>query len=119
MGWLRAAVGGFLIVAPGVTLRLSHREAPTAASRLLLRTIGIRDLVIGVGTVMAGNADDEDDLRRWTSVGLMSDSSDLVASIASRRAIGNVESLGAASAALVFVVGDVLARRSLRGAPTP
>ncbi len=113
MGWSRAGVGVLLIAAPGVTLRLSSREAPTPASLLLLRTIGIRDLVIGVGTLMAADADDDDDLRRWTSVGLMSDALDVVASIASRRAIGPAESLGAATAALVFVIGDILTRRSL------
>ena len=114
MGLLRCTVGASLVLAPEKFLRLSTRETPTGASVLLLRTIGIRDLVLGVGTVRAARSGDEDDLRRWTAVGAASDSLDVIASVASRRAIGNLESVGATLAAGVFVLGDFLALRSLR-----
>jgi hypothetical protein len=114
MGRLRFAVGASLVLAPEKFLRLSSREPPTGAAVLLLRTIGIRDLVLGAGTVRAARKGSEDDLRRWTAVGAASDSLDVVASVASRRAIGNLESLGATLAAAVFVLGDFLAFRTLQ-----
>jgi hypothetical protein len=113
MGVLRCAVGALLFVAPRSFLRLSSREAPTGAAVLLLRTIGIRDLVLGTGTVLAARHCSEDDLRRWTTIGAASDSLDVVTSVASFRTIGKQESVGATLAAAVFVVGDLLALRSL------
>jgi hypothetical protein len=113
MGWLRAGVGVAMAVAPTRFLRISGREAPTPVSILLMRTIGIRDLVLGAGTVAAARRGD-DDIRRWTSAGLASDSLDVVASLAAARAIGPAESAGAAAAALVFAAGDIVALGSLR-----
>ena len=109
MGWMRAAVGVVLVASPAAFLRLSSREAPSGVSILLLRTIGIRDLVIGAGTVSASRRGSTTDARRWTSAGLASDSLDVLASLATVRSIGRKESAGAAGAALVFAVGDVLA----------
>lgn len=56
MGWLRAAVGVALLAAPAVPMRISGRTEPTAAAVLLMRTIGIRDLVLGLGTVAASRS---------------------------------------------------------------
>ncbi len=117
MGWLRAAVGVGLLVAPGRFLRLSAREAPSGVSVLLMRTIGIRDLVLGVGTVMAATRGSDGDLRRWTSAGLASDSLDVLASLIAARSIGAVEATGAGGAALAFAVGDVMALGSLGDQP--
>ena len=86
---------------------------------LLMRTIGIRDLVLGAGTVAAARRGDEGDVRRWTSMGLASDSLDVAASLASVRAIGRAESVGAAAAAFVFAVGDTVALLSLRRSARP
>lgn len=116
MGWLRAGVGAALIAAPGIFLGLSRREAPTGASLLLLRTIGIRDLVLGLGTVAASRSESSVDSRRWTRVALASDSLDVVASVASWRTIGRVNSVAAAAVALVAVSGDVQALRSIPSA---
>jgi hypothetical protein len=113
MGWLRTAVGAALIAAPGPFLRLSRRERPTGASELLLRTIGIRDLVLGLGTVAAARSEEASDLRRWTTVTLASDSLDVVASVASIRSIGRLNSVAAAAVALLAVSGDIQARRNL------
>ncbi len=113
MGWARAGVGAVLVLAPGWFLRLSGREAPTPVSVLLMRTIGIRDLVLGIGTVTAARSGGGGELRHWTSVGLGSDSLDVLASLATRRSIGSAEAVGAAAAALVFAAGDVVALRQL------
>ena len=102
-------VGAGLILAPAAVLRLSGREAPTPVSILLMRTIGIRDLVIGAGTVAAARRGSDADLRRWTSGGLASDSLDVLASVVAASTIGRVEAVGAAGAALLFAVGDAVA----------
>jgi uncharacterized membrane protein HdeD (DUF308 family) len=113
MGWLRAAVGVALIVAPGGPLRLSNPHGATGASRLLLRTIGIRDLVLGLGMVAAARSPEVSETRRWTTMTLASDSLDVVASLASMRSIGKRDSVLAAALAAVFVVKDVSVMRAL------
>ena len=111
MGWLRTAVGVALIVAPAAPMRLSGREEPTSAGLLLMRTVGIRDLVLGLGTVAAARSSDVQDVRRWTAAALASDSLDAAVSVASFRSIGNRDSWSAAVLALAFVCGDLHARR--------
>ncbi len=108
MGWLRSAVGVALVTAPRVPMRLANQE-PTGADTLLMRTIGIRDLVLGLGTVAAVRAGDHGDIRRWIAAGLASDSLDAATSLASRRSIGTRDSVSAALLALAFACGDVWA----------
>ena len=117
MGWLRTAVGVALIAAPGVPMRLAGQDQPTGASMLLMRTIGIRDLVLGAGTVAAARSGEMADVRRWTTSALASDSLDVAASLASMRSIGKRDSAGAALLALIFVAGDLYARRGCRPEP--
>ncbi len=112
MGWLRTAVGALLIAVPRPFLRMSRREPPTGASILLLRTIGIRDLVLGLGTVAAARSEQSSDVRRWSAATLASDSLDVVASVASRRSIGRMNAAAAAAVALLAVAGDVQALRT-------
>lgn len=110
MGWLRTSVGIALMAAPGAPLRLSRTEPPTGTALLLMRTIGIRDLVLGLGTVSAAQADS--DARRWVKAGLASDALDTVVSLVAMRAIGKRDSLLAAGLALAFVCGDLQALRT-------
>jgi hypothetical protein len=119
MGWLRAAVGIALIAAPGVPMRLSGREEPTSSGLLLMRTIGIRDLVLGLGTVAAARSSGVRDVRRWTEAALASDSLDTAVSLASFRSIGKRDSWAAAILAFTFVCGDLQARRGVPAAPEP
>jgi hypothetical protein len=115
MGWLRTSVGVALVAAPAVPMRWSGREEPTAAGLLLMRTIGIRDLALGLGTVAAARSGNARDARRWTAMALASDSLDTAASLASFRSIGKRDSLIAALLALTFVCGDLRARPELLG----
>jgi hypothetical protein len=117
MGWLRAGIGVAMIVAPGVILRVSDRERATATSSLLLRTIGIRDLALGLGVVAAARSERADDLRHWTSMALVSDSLDVTASVVAGRSIGARDAGAAAGLALLAVLGDTHVLRGLR-APT-
>lgn len=114
MGWLRTAVGATLIAVPGPFLRLSRREQPTGASVLLLRTIGVRDLVLGLGTLAAARSEEVSEIRRWSTVTMASDSLDVVCSIASMRSIGRLNAMGAAAVALIAVSGDVQALHAIR-----
>jgi hypothetical protein len=114
MGWLRTSVGIALMVAPGAPMRLAGNEAPTGAALLLMRTIGIRDLVLGLGTVSAALSTDRSDGRRWVKATLASDAIDTVVSLAAMRSIGRRDSLFAAALALGFVGGDLQALRTAR-----
>jgi hypothetical protein len=115
MGWLRASVGVALIIAPGAPMRLSGGEPATGASLLLMRTIGIRDLVLGLGTVAAARSDEVSDVQRWTLAALASDSFDTVVSLASSRSIGKRDARLAAGLAFAFVCGDLRTRQRLAG----
>jgi hypothetical protein len=112
MGWLRTSVGIALTVAPGAPMRLAGTESPTGAALLLMRTIGIRDLVLGLGTVSASRSSDQSDARRWVKATLASDALDTVVSLAALRSIGRRDSLFAAALALGFVCGDLHALRT-------
>jgi hypothetical protein len=69
-------------------MRLTGQHEAAGTDLLLMRTIGIRDLVLGLGTVAAARSGDMADLRRWTATALASDSLDVAASLASFRSIG-------------------------------
>ena len=112
MGWCRTSVGLALVVAPGAPMRLAGTESPSGAALLLMRTIGIRDLVLGLGTVTAAQSADESDARRWAKATLASDALDTVVSLAAMRSIGRRDSLFAAGLALAFVCGDLQALRT-------
>ena len=112
MGWLRTSVGVALMVAPGAPMRLAGTESPTGTALLLMRTIGIRDLVLGLGTVRAAQSADESDAGRWVKATLASDTLDTVVSLAAMRSIGRRDSLLAAGLAFAFVCGDLQALRT-------
>src|ERR1700722_18400447 len=93
-------------------MKLAGRHDPDAVSVLLMRTIGIRDLVLGLGTVAACWRGDDSDIRRWLAVTLASDALDATVSLASLRAIGTRDAVAAAALGAIFVGGDVQALRA-------
>jgi len=107
MGYLRAAVGVTLIVAPQATAKLLRADDPSAGFALLIRTIGIRDLVLGIGTVRATYSS-PDETRPWLLAGLASDSLDVIAGAALTRTDAKAGVL-AAVIPLPFVTGDLQA----------
>ena len=115
MGWLRTSVGVALIVAPGMPLRMAGTGEPTGASLLLMRTIGIRDLVLGLGTLAATGPGPDGDLARWLGATLASDALDTAVGLAAIRSVGRRDALAAAALAGVFVLGDLVAVRRLAG----
>ena len=77
--WGRIALGASYSLAPGLALRLwpgggAHRDP---AARFLARSTGVRDLAIGLGTLMAvrkGGA-----VRGWLEAGMLADAGDAAA----------------------------------------
>jgi hypothetical protein len=112
MGWLRTSVGIALMVAPGAPMRIAGDESPTGTALLLMRTIGIRDVVLGLGTVSATRSTDQSNARRWVKTGLASDALDTVVSLAALRSIRRRDALVAAALAFGFVCGDLQALRT-------
>jgi len=114
MGLLRTSVGVALLAAPGVPLRMAGGGTPTGASLLLMRTIGVRDLVLGLGTVAATRDEDGDGSGRWLRATLASDALDTALGVLAVRSVGRRDGVVAAGLAAAFVCGDLLALR--RGA---
>ena len=59
---------------------------------LLMRTVGIRDVVIGTGACAALAAGAGGEFRRWASMGLLSDSADVIAGLTSSRSLPDTRS---------------------------
>jgi hypothetical protein len=77
----RCAVGAALLIKPGIA------EADGQPTRLLVQTIGIRDLVVGAGTLVQLRRDAGADAS-WTRAGLTSDLADTVLAAISFRSLG-------------------------------
>jgi hypothetical protein len=75
---------------------------------LLMQTIGIRDVVLGSGACVAWARGAEGELRRWASVGLVSDSADLVLGLRSRPLVGTRSALIATLAPVPFIGAGLL-----------
>ncbi len=93
LGAVRLLAGVTLLAAPQLAGR---RDDP--GFHLLVRTIGIRDAVIGAGTVLASDAD----ARHWGRIGLASDSIDIVAGAAALPRVGLAGGLVAALTPVPF-----------------
>ncbi|MCW2660326.1 MAG: hypothetical protein JWP83_1478 [Mycobacterium sp.] len=83
----RICVGVAMIVVPG---RFFKQASGTET--LLMRTIGIRDVVIGTGACAALGAGGGGEFRRWASMGLLSDSADVIAGLTSGRSLPDTRS---------------------------
>ena len=80
---------------------------------LLMRTVGIRDLALGLGTVASLRSDSTAETRRWVVAGLISDALDVGAGLAAARTTGGRGVLSAL-VALPVVVLDVWVLAQLR-----
>ena len=105
----RVAVGATMILAPSRIFSLG-----SGTETLLMRTIGIRDVVIGSGACAAWVRGEEGELRRWATVGLTSDGADFVAGLRSKPLVGANSALIATLSPLPFVAAGIvgLTRRS-------
>jgi hypothetical protein len=85
-------VGVAMVAAPGLLLRTS-----TGTETLLMRTIGIRDIALGLGACVAMVNGDTHEAPWWASAGVFSDSADAFTGLCSQHLVG---SRGAAIATL-------------------
>ena len=108
---IRVLVGIGMMIAPRKVLEVGDAGV-TGSAVLLIRTIGIRDIVIGSGALAALGSGSAADARRWTSVSLASDALDVAAGAFSARHVGKRSALFATGTALPMVVADLWARPS-------
>jgi hypothetical protein len=112
VGLVRICAGIALGGAPRSFLRW-ERNIPSGSSMvLLMRTVGIRDLALGLGTAQAVRSGSMRDLQRWVEAGLLSDALDVGAGLASARTTG-VRGVISAVVASPMVVADIWALTAL------
>ena len=75
---MRIGFGAAMLLAPGLSVRVwLGREADTAVARTMSRAVGVRDIVLGFGTLRAL---DSGHARGWLEAGAAADAVDAVAS---------------------------------------
>jgi hypothetical protein len=113
VSWIRIGVGLLLAAAPGAFVRRFVQDEPSGSLILFTRTVGVRDLALGLGSLAAVRSESTDDVRRWVRAGSISDSLDLVAGLASSRLIGRRGVAIATATVLPVIALDALALRKL------
>lgn len=94
----RCLVGATLVVRPGIA------EATDQPQRMLAQTIGIRDVVLGFGTLRALSITGGHDTA-WTQLALVSDCADTALAALSFGALGGARGLVALLAPVPFIAG--------------
>jgi hypothetical protein len=116
VGWIRVGVGLLLAVGPGAFVRRFVDDEASGSLILFTRTVGVRDLALGVGTLAADRSGSTPDLKRWIQAGLISDSLDFVTGLASSRLVGRRGTTIATLTVLPVLALDVLGLRQLANA---
>jgi hypothetical protein len=113
VSWVRIGVGLLLAVAPGMFVRRFVQDEASGSLIMFTRTVGVRDLALGLGSLAAVRSESTDDVRRWVRAGLISDSLDLVAGLASSRLVGRRGVAIATATVLPVIALDALALRQV------
>jgi hypothetical protein len=111
LGMLRAAIGGAMVLAPATSMRVwIGAERKAFGTRLVTRALGMREIAIGVGTVLA--VDHDAPVRGWLEAGVLIDTSDALTTLIAYRRLPRVgRTLVAAGAATAAIMGARLARQ--------
>ena len=111
LGIGRAVIGGAMVLAPATSMRLwIGEERKTFGARLVTRAFGMREIAIGVGTMMA--VDHDAPVRGWLEAGVLIDTSDALTTLLAYRKLPRVgRTLIVAGAATAAVMGARLARQ--------
>lgn len=107
---VRAAIGGLAWLAPSLALRpwVGPVAAGDPGGRLLGRSLGIRDIALGAGAVLAERHDAP--VRGWIEAGALSDVGDLVATVVAFRKLPERTRWGVlAMTAAAVVAGGIIA----------
>src|SRR5580693_6288491 len=113
VSWIRIGVGLLLAVAPGTFVRRFVQDEASGSLILFTRTVGVRDLALGLGSLAAVRSECAGDVRRWVRAGLISDSLDLMAGLASARLIGRRGVVIATATVLPVIALDALALKQV------
>jgi hypothetical protein len=116
VGWIRVGVGVLFAGAPGMFVDRFVEDESSGTMVLFARTIGVRDLALGLGTLAAERSGNVADLQRWIRAGLVSDSIDFVAGLFSTRLVGRRGVAVATATVIPVIVLDLLGLRQLAGA---
>ena len=115
---VRVAVGAVLVVAPEMAAGARDSKIASARTRLVVRTLGIRDVIFGVGGLLsARGAAPETGTRRWIQLWLVNEVADIGAALLAAPELGAPAVAAAAVAPLPLIAADVWALRHLRVAP--
>ncbi len=81
LGVVRCAIGLSALVAPTLPARpwVGEHEAKRSAVRLFARTLGGRDLALGLGAMLAPNT--RRGLSSWVTLGALADAGDFLATV--------------------------------------
>jgi hypothetical protein len=117
-GAVRAASGiSFLVVPERAQLLWSHRRATDPTARLLLRSMGYRDALIG-GALLVVGARSSPNLSSWFLASAGADTADLIGGLAVRDELSRRDHVmgigGAAVGVLVGLAGWAATRRRRR-----
>jgi hypothetical protein len=99
----RVGVGVTMVAAPRSLFRTK-----TGTETLLMRTIGIRDIALGLGCCVAMVKGDTHEARWWASAGVFSDSADAVTGLCSRPLVGSRGAAIATLTPLPFALAGIL-----------
>jgi hypothetical protein len=108
LAYARVGVGVLLTAAP--TAALPREDATNGTNALLMRTIGVRDLVLGGGAVIARARGRRDEFGRWAVAGLVSDSGDLLAGLGGVRLVGRAGAIKAVAVVAPWVAAGAVGR---------
>ena len=113
VGWIRVGVGVLFAGAPAMFVDRFVEDESSGTLVLFARTIGVRDLALGLGTLAAERSGSPTDLQRWVRAGLVSDSIDFVAGLASTRLVGRRGVAVATATVIPVIVLDLLGLKQL------
>jgi hypothetical protein len=108
VGWIRVGVGMLFAGAPAMFVDRFVEDESSGTMVLFARTIGVRDLALGLGTLASERSGNATDLQRWIRAGLVSDSIDFVAGLASTRLVGRRGVAIATATVIPVIVLDLL-----------
>ena len=111
--WVRVAVGVLLAAAPQMFVDRFVEDQSSGTLVLFARTVGVRDLALGLGTLAAERSGNPTELQRWVRAGLVSDSLDFLFGLASTRLVGRAGVAKATAAVVPVIALDLLGLRKL------
>jgi hypothetical protein len=117
VAWSRVAVGVTMFALPKLVAKFQPADdAEPPSLEVMTRTVGVRDIALGLGAVLAARSSDDRDLRRWVLMGLTSDALDTVTGLLGFDLLGRSRATAAALIPGPFIVGNLRALSGLRSA---